>query len=679
MEHLFQLEPSTLLVERYYIVKRLGGGGMGSVYLARDKRLAEAPRAVKEMIGTYSEESQRKKVIEDFERESQLLASLDHPAIPTIFDYFVTEGCYYLVMKYISGGDLSTRLKEAPDGRIDERTVTEWGMQIADVLSYLHSQNPPIIYRDMKPANVMIDERDRIVLVDFGIARFVAATQKNVTAIGTMGYAPPELFAGKVEPRSDIYSLGATMFHLLTGRDPQDNPLLMFDFNRNPRPKQINPKISDEMDAILARAVDHKPVNRFASAAEMKKVLEEHLRRITSREDRERVEPMPEGESASGETIFCGQCGQKLKPENHFCANCGAPCKTGTPSTSASVPSALSASLVLIGANKQPISFIISKDNNLVGRLDTNRGIFPDIDLSPYDKEGKISRRHAVIHRANDKYTLEDLGSTNGTTINDSDRLEPKKVYEIKSGDDVQLGELAMKFFIGAVPVMIPASAVEAAASKPSPGIITYKNTPEGMRASGPVPVGFPTKVPSSSGSGAIPVVKAEIAEVSAKVPDIAASVSKSTVGRSSESNGSIKLPPSESRKVTFLTNVDFTKQVKLNSTIPLQVGMLNMKDSSILVGNGKIEKLHEHDNELTIAFTKENQREVQVDVYVAAPGFEIEPDIFARIAAPMTGNAPSRIFQLKAVQVGTTTVTIDFYQDSDYLSSVTLETEVIE
>src|SRR4051812_13181727 len=99
MSNVFQLEPGTMLVDRYQIVRRLGGGGMGSVYLSRDKRLADAYRAVKEMIGSYADESARKKVIDDFERESQLLASLDHPAIPTIFDYFITEGCYYLVMK----------------------------------------------------------------------------------------------------------------------------------------------------------------------------------------------------------------------------------------------------------------------------------------------------------------------------------------------------------------------------------------------------------------------------------------------------------------------------------------------------------------------------------------------------------------------------------------------------
>ena len=106
-------------------------------------------------------------------------------------------------------------------------------MQVADVLDYLHTRPKPIIYRDLKPANLMIDgNTGRVMLIDFGIARWVKQEEKGVTAVGTMGYAPPELFSGRVEPRSDVYSLGATMFHLLTGSDPQDNPLLIFDFHK---------------------------------------------------------------------------------------------------------------------------------------------------------------------------------------------------------------------------------------------------------------------------------------------------------------------------------------------------------------------------------------------------------------------------------------------------------------
>src|SRR5215510_14186803 len=277
-----QLAPGTLLVDRYKITKRIGGGGMGSVYLAEDLNLANRPVAVKEMIEMFADETARGKAIEDFKREAELLAKLDHPSIPTIYQYFfdANRGRYYLVMKYIDGGDLATR-QRLSGGKVDEFTVTKWAIDACDVLDYIHSQDPPIIYRDLKPANLMIDGRTkRVMLVDFGIARFVAPTQKGVTAIGTMGYAPPELFAGNVEARSDIYSLGATIFHLLTGQDPQDNPLLIFDFAKNPKPRQINPSITPQMEELIIRAVEHKPENRFISAKAFGQALQEHLRHL---------------------------------------------------------------------------------------------------------------------------------------------------------------------------------------------------------------------------------------------------------------------------------------------------------------------------------------------------------------------------------------------------------------
>ena len=184
-----QLAPGTLLVDRYKIVRRIGGGGMGSVYLAEDQNLANRPVAVKEMIEMFADESTRLKAIDDFKREAELLAKLDHPSIPTIYQYFfdTNRGRYYLVMKYIDGGDLAAR-QRAMGGKVDEVIVTKWAIDTCDVLDYIHSQTPPIIYRDLKPANLMIDARtNRVMLVDFGIARVVAPTQKGVTAIVTMG------------------------------------------------------------------------------------------------------------------------------------------------------------------------------------------------------------------------------------------------------------------------------------------------------------------------------------------------------------------------------------------------------------------------------------------------------------------------------------------------------------
>src|SRR6267142_4739460 len=272
-----------ILNGRYEIVRRIGGGGMGAVYLAKDRNLGEALRAVKEMIESHIDDAQHEKAIADFKRESLLLTELEHPSIPTIYDYFYDSaaGRFYLVMKYISGGDLASRLRSSTGGKLDEKTVTDWGMQVADVLEYLHTRPKPIIYRDLKPANLMIDGNSgRVMLIDFGIARWVAKQEKGVTAVGTMGYAPPELFSGRVEPRSDVYSLGATIFQLLTGADPQDNPLLIFDFSKNPRPRQLAPAISDEMEQILMRSVEYKPEDRFASAGAMRDALALHLEKI---------------------------------------------------------------------------------------------------------------------------------------------------------------------------------------------------------------------------------------------------------------------------------------------------------------------------------------------------------------------------------------------------------------
>ena len=329
--HTSKLKPlmeGALLNGRYEIVRKIGGGGMGAVYLASDNNLGGVLRAVKEMVQTHIEDEQQEKAVNDFKRESMILSTLDHPAIPTIFDYFYDEEeCrFYLVMKYISGGDLSNRLRSAPEGRIDEKTVVDWAIQIIDVLDYLHNQPTTIVYRDLKPSNIMIDgNTGRIMLIDFGIARSIGKKEeKGVTAVGTMGYAPPELFSGNVEPRSDIYSLGSTMFHLLTGADPQSNPLLIFDFQKNPRPRQINSQLSDQIERILMRAVEYNADARFANAAEMRAVLKEHQANLQSGRITFGVTAAPKAVSLENQNVFCGFCGQRIVATDLFCAFCGA-------------------------------------------------------------------------------------------------------------------------------------------------------------------------------------------------------------------------------------------------------------------------------------------------------------------------------------------------------------------
>jgi serine/threonine protein kinase, bacterial len=484
-----QLEPGTLLLDRYLIVQRVGGGGMGSVYQAKDKRLADRLCAVKEMIEMFADQNQRAKAVEDFKREAEVLAQLDHPSIPTVFDYFIEGGRYYLVMRWIGGGDLAEQMR-VRGGIVEEQVMTKWAIQICDVLHYIHSQKPPIIYRDLKPANLMLDDKSgRVMLVDFGIARIVRPTEKGVTAIGTMGYAPPELFAGKVEPRSDIYSLGATMFHMLTGSDPQDNPLLIFDFSKNPRPRQINPNISPEMENLLMRAVAHKPEDRHASALDFMRSLEEHSTRMESRPRSEPArysnnyarssnssavappiiprELKPSQQSAASpssggaasatgqEWVFCGHCGEKIGAEDVYCAHCGNRQPSADAAANATGPNPeprVTAQLVVVSTSDmvKPISYEIKKESVLIGRTDPHTGIFPEIDLTMHDPETKVSRRHARIYRQGEQFLIEDLGSVNGTIVNSTSggsiRLNVKSPRVLSPDDELRLGGTVLKF-----------------------------------------------------------------------------------------------------------------------------------------------------------------------------------------------------------------------------------------
>jgi len=250
------LEAGTVLQRRYAIQRLLGGGGMGMVYLAHDQRLSNRPCAIKEMVDHFIDPQQRIEANDYFAREADTLAQLKHPAIPAISDRFDHQNRHYLVMEYVEGRNLEEEFA-VRGGPLPEGLVIDVARQLCDVLGYLHGLVPPVIYRDMKPSNVMLTEKGRVVLVDFGIARLFKAARKG-TMIGTLGFAPPEQYQGIADPRSDIYSLGATLHYVVTGRDPEKFPPFSFPPIRDLRP-DISSNLAGAIDRALAYEMDGRP------------------------------------------------------------------------------------------------------------------------------------------------------------------------------------------------------------------------------------------------------------------------------------------------------------------------------------------------------------------------------------------------------------------------------------
>lgn len=266
-----QLQSGVTLQDRYLILGVLGTGGMGSVYKGRDLHFPNVTKlvAVKEMINMASDPNMHEMVVRNFEREADLLATLSHPSIPRIYDYFTHEKSSYLVMEFIEGKDLEAILRETDDF-LPEDQVVSWAIELCDVLSYLHGHKPqPVVFRDMKPSNVMIDQHGHVRLIDFGIARVFQPGEKG-TMIGTEGYSPPEQYRGEASPAGDLYALGATLHHLLTQRDPRSEP--PFSFAERPI-REINPTVSPEVEEVINAALSYDPKDRYQNAEDMKKSL----------------------------------------------------------------------------------------------------------------------------------------------------------------------------------------------------------------------------------------------------------------------------------------------------------------------------------------------------------------------------------------------------------------------
>jgi serine/threonine-protein kinase len=512
-----------MLHGRYRIQRVLGGGGMGAVYLADDTRTPGLQVAVKEMR-TESEvagaapspeaEEERKQAVDSFVREAEILKPLSHPNLPFFSDAFEENGRPYLVMEFVPGESLEKKLDRLNGKPMGEREALYYGIQVARVLRYLHSQNPPIIFRDVKPANVMVMPNYQVKLIDFGIARkYKVGQRKDTVSMGTAAYAPFEQFGkGQTDGRSDIYSLAATLFHLLTGRPPTPA-------TTPPSLRDLNPLVSTDTEKLIIQAMDRDMNKRPQSARDFEQALRQCYG-IPFKEPEPLPEPHPVEAGpapaavppvivtppvqaparppvvvtpapqtqpappaivistpsttappvvnrppapvptppamapvapaaprpatvpppvAPGHGTNCPNCGYINKLGARFCGNCGASLAGRPP-----------ARIQVLGPRGVLWERRIAPDENpfVIGRRSLSRQIFPHIDLTYSDPSAYVSRRHAQIIADAQGYSLEDLGSENGTYLN-STRVPANQPILLHNGDIIQVGKVQMQFSVG--------------------------------------------------------------------------------------------------------------------------------------------------------------------------------------------------------------------------------------
>lgn len=276
------LENGTIIDGKYKILNKIGQGGMSVVYLAMNEK-ANKQWAIKEV---------RKDVSKDFEvikqgliTEINLLKKLNHPNLPSIVDVIDTEDTFLIVMDYIEGNPLSVLLEER--GAQPQDLVISWALQLCDVLSYLHMREQPIIYRDMKPANIMLKPSGEVILIDFGIAReYKRQNIADTTCLGTQGYAAPEQFGGQgqTDARTDIYCLGATLYHLLTGHNPSEPPYEMYPI------RYWNENLSSGLEEIICTCTQKNPEDRYQNCEELRYALEHYMEMDDAYRRKERKE-----------------------------------------------------------------------------------------------------------------------------------------------------------------------------------------------------------------------------------------------------------------------------------------------------------------------------------------------------------------------------------------------------
>lgn len=445
------LAPTTVLRGTnadYQILSLIGRGGMGAVY--RAQRLADGTLwALKEMRplpDTPPEEITENRRL--FLQEAELMRSLSHPNVPVVADTFDYEGRPVLVMEYVPGQTLEARIREA-NGPLLEQQVLAYGIQLTRVLHYLHTRTPSIIYRDLKPSNIIVTPDGVLKLIDFGVARtYKARKSKDTIAMGSAGYAPPEQYGkGQTDARSDVYALGATLLHLLTNMPPI--PL------QTPAPGSIikmNSSVDPETEQMIIKAMALDPRARYRSMTEFERALMGCLEgpyvdptvRATPPPVIPPSAPAPAAPAAQPRAApavvpapaptgpTCDRCGRVNKLGAKFCAGCGTP--LGAPPVAR----------LLITSPRGSWEQRVDRVPLRIGRRDPRQNHYPELDLAEHDK-GVASRHHALINRAADGYTITDLGSTNGTRVNGV-HIPPQKPQRLRSGDKIRVGEVELEF-----------------------------------------------------------------------------------------------------------------------------------------------------------------------------------------------------------------------------------------
>ncbi|MHB1293979.1 MAG: protein kinase domain-containing protein [Anaerolineae bacterium] len=453
-----------LLKERYRVTRLIAGGGMAWVYEVEEQQPDGRCRALamKELRTDGDDAQSLEEGRQLFEQEANILVGLDHPNLPRVHAFFDVNGRSYLVMEFVRGESLERRLEQT-NAPLLESQVLDWAIQICEVLSYLHTRPQPIIFRDLKPSNVMVQPDGRVKLIDFGIARTYKAGQRRDTmSMGSENYAAPEQWGkAQTDARADVYGLGATMYHLLTNVAPLPA------FVPTPRVpiKQYNPAVTDATAAIVDKAMATDRNDRFPSSQAMREALykclskrdryyvdsrsqarsqampqvQQPLRSPTAAAEPPRAPavtayPTPTDLAAPSTDKRCGACGVPNRPEARFCRVCGTPFVAPLPPV-----------LTLVRPESGHWEYPLRSEQSLIGR---HGGTLPvDLDLDFYDPEGFVSRNHARVTVQQRRYHLEDLESANGTYVN-GQRIAPNTPILLRNGDRIRMGRVVLRFQI---------------------------------------------------------------------------------------------------------------------------------------------------------------------------------------------------------------------------------------